>query len=285
MTVGPGPYPATMTTPRITLNTDLSGRTALVCGASQGIGLASAVALAELGCRVTLFARDPERLGGAQAALPNVEGTQPDQRHDIAVADFFDPAMVLDEAKGALERAGGVFDILVNNTGGPPGGPIAEATGEAFLKGMTAHLVNNQNLARLVLPGMKERGYGRIVNIISTSVKCPIPGLGVSNTVRAAVAAWAKTLAGEVAQEGVTVNSVLPGFTDTARLASLFEGKAARQGVESKAVKDEAIASIPMGRLGTPEEVAAAVAFYCTPAAGYITGTVLAVDGGRTPAF
>lgn len=266
---------------RPTLDTNLAGRVALVCGASQGIGLASAVALAELGCRVTLFARDPERLGEARAALPNVEGTE----HDIAVADFHQPEVVLDEAEGALERAGGAFDVLINNTGGPPGGPIAEADGEAFLKGMTAHLVNNQNLARLVLPGMKERGYGRIVNIISTSVKCPIPGLGVSNTVRAAVAAWAKTLAGEVAREGVTVNSVLPGFTDTARLASLFEGKAARQGVESKAVKDEAIASIPMGRLGTPEEVAAAVAFYCTPAAGYITGTVLAVDGGRTPAL
>lgn len=259
---------------------NLQGRTALVCGASQGIGLASAVALAGLGCRVTLFARDPERLGEAMAELAVVPGIE----HDIAIADFHDPAMVLDEAAGALDRAGG-FDILVNNTGGPPGGPMTEATGEAFLKAMTAHLVNNQNLANLVIPGMKARGYGRIVNIISTSVKCPIPGLGVSNTVRAAVAAWAKTLAGEVARDNITVNSVLPGFTDTARLSSLFEAKAGKQGTDPKRVKDEALASIPMGRLGEPEEVAAAVAFYCTPAASYITGTVLAVDGGRTPAF
>ena len=263
------------------MDTDLTGRTALVCGASQGIGLASAVALAELGCRVTLFARDPQRLGEAMAELPVIDGVE----HDIAVADFQQPEMVLDEARGALDRAGGGFDILVNNTGGPPGGPITQAEGEEFLRAMTAHLVNNQNLAGLVLPGMKSKGFGRIVNITSTSVKCPIPGLGVSNTVRAAVAAWAKTLAGEVAADGVTVNSVLPGFTDTARLANLFEGKAGRQGVEVSSVRDEALASIPMGRLGRPEEVAAAVAFYCTPAAGYITGTVLAVDGGRTPAF
>lgn len=263
-----------------TLDTNLSGRTALVCGASQGIGLASAIALAELGSRVTLFARDPQRLGEAMAALPVVPGIE----HDIAVADFQNPEMVLDEAAGALDRAGG-FDILVNNTGGPPGGPITQATGEAFIKAMTAHLVNNQNLANLVLPGMKAKGSGRIVNIISTSVRCPIPGLGVSNTVRAAVAAWAKTLAGEVAKDKVTVNSVLPGFTDTARLSSLFEAKAGKQGTTPRQVKDEALASIPMGRLGEPEEVAAAVAFYCTPAASYITGTVLAVDGGRTPAF
>lgn len=262
------------------MDTNLTGRTALVCGASQGIGLASAVALAGLGARVTLFARDPQRLGEALAQVPEI----PQAPHDIAVADFADPAMVLDEAAGALERAGG-FDILVNNTGGPPGGPIAQAQGDAFLKAMTAHLVNNQNLAQLVLPGMRARGFGRIVNILSTSVKCPIPGLGVSNTVRAAMAAWGKTLAGEVAADGVTVNSVLPGFTDTARLASLFEGKARKQGTDTTAVRDEALASIPMGRLGRAEEVAAAVAFYCTPAASYITGTVLAVDGGRTPAL
>lgn len=262
------------------MDTNLSGRTALVCGASQGIGLASAVALAGLGARVTLFARDPQRLGEALAALPPLRGVE----HDIAVADFADPAMVLDEARGALDRAGG-FDILVNNTGGPAGGPIAQAKGDAFLKAMTAHLVNNQNLAQLVLPGMRAGGFGRIVNILSTSVKCPIPGLGVSNTVRAAVGAWGKTLAGEVAADGVTVNSVLPGFTDTARLASLFEGKAQERGTDTAAVRDEALASIPMGRLGRAEEVAAAVAFYCTPAASYITGTVLAVDGGRTPAL
>ncbi len=263
------------------MNTNLSGRTALVCGSSQGIGLASAIALTQLGCRVTLFARDPDRLAQAKNALAEVD----DAHHDTASADFHQPESVLGAASAAMERAGGAFDILVNNTGGPPGGPIAEADGQAFLKGMTSHLVNNQNLARLVLPGMKANAFGRIVNITSTSVKCPIPGLGVSNTVRAAVTAWAKTLAGEVAADGITVNSVLPGFTDTARLASLFDAKATRQGVGADQVRDDAIASIPMGRLGTAEEVAAAVAFYCTPAAGYITGTVLAVDGGRTPAF
>lgn len=262
------------------MDTNLAGKTALVCGASQGIGLASAVALAGLGARVTLFARDPQRLGEALAALPSVPGVT----HDLAVADFADPAMVLDEARGAMDRAGG-FDILINNTGGPAGGPIADAPGEAFLKAMTAHLVNNQNLAQLVLAGMVAKGFGRIVNILSTSVKCPLPGLGVSNTVRAAVAAWAKTLAGEVAARGVTVNSVLPGYTDTARLASLFDGRAKRECTDAAAVREGALATIPMGRLGRAEEVAAAVAFYCTPAASYITGTVLAVDGGRTPAF
>lgn len=262
------------------MDTDLSGTTALVCGASQGIGLATAVALAGLGAHVTLFARDRLRLEEAMASLPLVPGAS----HDLALADFAEPGGVLAAASQAMERAGG-FDILINNTGGPPGGPIADAPGDAFLEAMTAHLVNNQNLAQLVLPGMRAKGFGRIVNILSTSVKCPIPGLGVSNTVRAAVAAWGKTLAGEVAADGITVNSVLPGFTDTARLASLFEGKARKQGTETSTVRNEALATIPMGRLGRAEEVAAAVAFYCTPAASYITGTVLAVDGGRTPAF
>ncbi len=263
------------------MNTNLTGRKALVCGSSQGSGLASAIALAQMGCRVTLFARNPDSLAEAQAALPPIDGGV----HDTAAADFHDQASVTNAAEAAMERAGGSFDILVNNTGGPPGGPIAEAEGEAFLKGMAAHLVNNQNLAKLVLPGMKSQRFGRIVNVTSTSVKCPIPGLGVSNTVRAAVTAWAKTLAGEVAADGVTVNSVLPGFTDTARLASLFDAKANRQGVGTDRVRDETIATIPMGRLGTADEIAAAVAFYCSPAASYITGTVLAVDGGRVPAI
>ncbi|MEO1008447.1 MAG: SDR family oxidoreductase [Planctomycetota bacterium] len=263
------------------MNVDLTGRTALVCGSSQGIGLAAAVELAALGARVTLLARNASRLGGALAELPAGDGVQ----HDVAEADFQRPDDVVDAATAALDRAGGRFDILVNNTGGPPSGPMVDASADAFVEGFTAHLVNNHRLAQLVLPGMRAAGFGRIVNIISTSVRCPIPGLGVSNTIRAAVAGWAKTLAGEVAADGVTVNSVLPGFTDTARLASLFDAKGQREGRAAADVKADAIAGIPAGRLGEAREVAAAIAFLCTPAAGYITGTVLPVDGGRTPSI
>jgi len=263
------------------MDTTLTDKTALVCGASQGIGLATAIELASLGARVTLLARDQTRLGEALAQLPSLKGAE----HDIAVADFASPDQVHDQASAALDRAGGRFDVLINNTGGPPGGPILEADAAAFLDAMTAHLVNNQRLAQLVLPAMRANSYGRIVNIVSTSVRCPIPGLGVSNTARAAVAAWAKTLAGEVARDGVTVNCVLPGFTDTARLASLFEARAAREQREPADIRHQAIDCIPMARLGEPAEVAAAAAFLCTPAASYITGVVLPVDGGRTPSI
>src|SRR5690606_21232029 len=204
-----------------------------------------------------------------------------EQRHGFEVADFSDPAQVRAAAE-RIARAGAAH-ILVNNTGGPPGGPIESAAPEAFEQAFRMHLLNNQILTQALLPGMKEAAYGRIINIISTSVKAPIPGLGVSNTIRAAVASWAKTLAGEVAHFGITVNNVLPGYTDTARLASLFEARAKRGGSTPDEERERTRASIPAGRLAAPEEIAAAVAFLATPAAAYINGINLPVDGGRLP--
>lgn len=276
---------------------DLSGKRALVCGSTQGIGRAVAHELAALGASVTLLARNAEALAKVRDELPKPNATKPApatpaQEHHWLAADFADlnavrtvAATIADDAgKGGKGKGGsGTYHILINNTGGPAGGPIAEANEQAFADAFSAHLLANQILTRAVLPGMKAAGYGRIINIISTSVKAPIPGLGVSNTIRAAVASWAKTLAGELAPFGITVNNVLPGFTDTARLGALFSAKAQKTGARVEDVTREAIASIPMGRLGRAEEIAAAAAFLASPAAGYITGINLPVDGGRLP--
>ncbi len=202
------------------------------------------------------------------------------QTHDLLVADFTAPEAVRDRVAGHIEKVGTVH-ILLNNTGGPPHGPIVEAKAEQFIKAMTMHVVCNQLLVQTLLPGMKAAGYGRIINIVSTSVKEPIPGLGVSNATRWAVAAWAKTLAGELAPLGITVNNVLPGYTDTARLAALIEAKARASGAGFEPVKRDMIGRIPMGRLARPEEIAAAAGFLASPAASYITGINLPVDGGR----
>ncbi|MGH7656892.1 MAG: SDR family NAD(P)-dependent oxidoreductase, partial [Gemmatimonadales bacterium] len=194
--------------------TILQGKRALVCGSTQGIGLACATEFARAGATITLLARNP-------AALEEVAGKLPGGPHAWLVADFQDPAAVRDTAARWLDQNGPVH-ILVNNTGGPPGGPVLEAEGEEFERAFAAHLLCNQHLARLVVPGMRTLGYGRIVNIISTSVKQPIPGLGVSNTIRGAVASWSKTVAGEVGKDGITVNNVLPGATRTGRLERLM---------------------------------------------------------------
>ncbi|MFI4896326.1 MAG: SDR family oxidoreductase [Phycisphaerales bacterium JB059] len=255
----------------------LNGKNALVCGATQGIGRAAAVELALLGARVTLFARSEDRLREAVGSIPPVEAGA----HDWIAADFADPDSVRDEVTAKLSD-GTAYHILVNNTGGPPGGPIAEATPEAFLAAFNQHLINNQLLVQALLPGFRAEGYGRVINIISTSVKAPIPGLGVSNTIRAAVANWAKTLAGELAKDNITVNNVLPGFTDTARLEQLFRAKAEKTGQSYEQVRDAAVAGIPAGRLGLPEEIAAAVAFLASPAAADSNRDNLPLDGGRT---
>lgn len=262
-------------------NMDLIDKRALVCGSTQGIGLASAVALAGSGTSVILVARDPERLEAARASLPS---SAPGQKHETIAADFADPEGVRAAVAQWIEERGPI-QILVNNTGGPPGGPIAGATPDQFLAALRSHLVANHLLAQALIPGMQASGYGRIVNIVSTSVKQPIPGLGVSNTTRGAVASWAKTLAGEVAQFGITVNNVLPGSTKTGRLDSIVEGRARATGVPRESIEAAMKAEIPMGRFGTPEEIAAAVLFLASPAASYITGVSLAVDGGRTSAL
>lgn len=258
------------------LDYSLAGKHAVVCGSSQGIGRACAIRFARLGAEVTLMARDESALKQVHGVLSTDQG----QRHRCLVADFTDPQAVKETITGHISEAGTV-QILVNNTGGPPHGPIVDTDPQAFIKAISMHVVCNQILLQAVLPGMREEKYGRVINIISTSVKEPIPGLGVSNTTRWAVAAWAKTTAGELAGFGITVNNVLPGFTDTARLASLFEAKAKAGGSSEEQVKKDAIAKIPARRLASPDEIAAAAGFLASPAASYITGINLPVDGGR----
>lgn len=257
----------------------LTGKRALVCGASQGIGRACAVELARLGASVTLVARDEGALRRALADLPTGGGVA----HDCLVADFSDPAG-LRQAVAAHVAQGGAHAILVNNTGGPPHGAITEAAPDDFLRAFTQHVVCNQLLVQALLPGMKSAGYGRIINIISTSVLAPIRGLGVSNTTRGAVAQWGRTLAAEVAPFGITVNNVLPGYTATRRLESLFAAKAEKQKTTVEAVRQAVIEAIPARRLAAPEEIAAVVGFLATPAASYVNGVNLPVDGGRTAA-
>ena len=255
---------------------DLSGRHALVCGASQGIGLACAVELALLGASVTALARRGEVLAGVVDSLPR---THDGQRHGILVADTGDTDTLRARAD-ALVAASPVH-ILINNSGGPPPGGILDATAQEFLDAFRKHLLANQMLVQAVVPGMRAAGWGRIVNIISTSVKEPIAGIGVSNTTRGAVASWAKTLAGELAPFGITVNNVLPGSTHTPRIEQIVTASAKNSGRSEREVQQEMTAAIPMGRFADPAETAAAVAFLASPAAGYITGVSLPVDGGR----
>jgi 3-oxoacyl-[acyl-carrier protein] reductase len=254
----------------------LDGKHALVCGGSRGIGRAIAEVLAEAGASVTLFARD-------QAALDEVRdglATDGDQSHGAAVVDLSDGDN-LDAALSRVLADRGAVDILVNNSGGPAAGPAHAADASAFEAAFRQHLLANHHLVQATLPGMRERGGGRIINIISTSVYEPIPGLGVSNTIRGAVASWAKTLSKELGPDGITVNNVLPGFTDTDRLKSLFEGKAAKTGTTFEAIRDAALASVPLGRFADPRETAMTVCFLASDAGGYISGVSLAVDGGR----
>ncbi|HEU5218779.1 MAG TPA: SDR family oxidoreductase [Gemmatimonadales bacterium] len=254
----------------------LNGRRALVCGSTQGIGKASAIAIAEAGATVVLLARNSDQLRMVREALPAPGGAV----HEFLSADFSDPAVVRATVRGYL---GGrpPFHILVNNTGGPPPGPVLDATEEAFRAAFGMHLFTNHALVQLLVPGMRAEKYGRIINVISTSVREPIKGLGVSNTVRAAVAGWAKTLSKEVAADGITVNNILPGYTRTARLASLVSGRVKATGASQEDIEQSMMADIPAGRFAEPAELGAVVAFLASPAAGYVTGVSLPVDGGR----
>lgn len=258
------------------MDLDLTGKRAMVCGSTQGIGKASALELASMGANITLIARNEVKLQEVIHAL----GTREGQMHDYIVADFSDPS----DLRAKVDRyvLHKPVHILVNNSGGPPPGPILDAEPEAFIRAYTEHLLCNQLLAQAVIPIMKREGYGRIVNIISTSVKAPLRNMGVSNTTRGAVANWAKTLSLEVAPFHITVNNVLPGATLTGRLESIMEERAKRMGKSFEEIKALTAAEVPAGRIGTAEEVAAAVAFLASPAASYINGINIPVDGGRT---
>jgi 3-oxoacyl-[acyl-carrier protein] reductase len=256
---------------------NFDNKNVLVCGGSQGIGFASAFAFAQSGANVTILSRDENKLKDAMAKLPKIAN----QNHSYIVADFNDPESLV--AKTTLFMTENHdFDILVNNAGGPPAGKISEAKVEEFLNAFKIHLVCNHTLAMILLPKMKEKGFGRIINIISTSVKQPLQGLGVSNTIRAAVGNWSKTLSNEVASFGITVNNVLPGATETTRLQTIFENKAAKSGKSIEEIKSEMLAEIPANRFGKPNEIANAVIFLASDQAAYINGINIPVDGGRT---
>tara|TARA_R110002073_G_scaffold4213_1_gene27973 strand:- start:114103 stop:114888 length:786 start_codon:yes stop_codon:yes gene_type:complete len=258
------------------MNIDLKNRNALVCGSTQGIGKASAIALADLGANVTLVARNETKLKEVVAELPNKY-----QSHNYIVADFNNPEELGKKVADQLKVVGN-YHILVNNTGGPAAGPVFTAEIESFEQAFTQHLKCNHILAQTVVPGMKEADFGRIINIISTSVKQPLDGLGVSNTIRGAVANWSKTLAGELAEYGITVNNVLPGATSTERLSEIIRNKAEKTGKSPEEVSKAMKNSIPAKRFAQPGEIANAVAFLASEAASYITGINVPVDGGRT---
>lgn len=249
----------------------------MVCGASKGIGRAAAVELAKLGATVTVLARSEDALAGVCRELDTTAG----QVHGYLVADFSHSAE-LQKIVGTYVESHGPFHILVNNSGGPPAGPAETASLDQFTTAFQQHLVGNHTMLQALLPGMKSAGYGRVINVISTSVKQPLQGLGVSNTIRGAVANWAKTLANELGSFGITVNNVLPGATETDRLDEIFTNKAQKSGQSEETVRADALASIPAGRFGRPEELGQAIAFLATPAAAYINGINLPVDGGRT---
>lgn len=255
------------------MNIDLTKKTAVVCGGSAGIGFAIAKQLSSAGAKVILLARNAERLN---TALNNLDG----QGHFFYPVDFSDNAAVKTTAQTISKEH--VVDILINNTGGPPAGPLFNAETDEFLSAFQAHLINNHLLSKTFIPGMIERQYGRIINVISTSVKIPLHNLGVSNTIRGAVGNWSKTLANEVAKHGITVNNILPGATETERLSNIIQNKSNKTGQSQDAVKQEMLNEIPAGRFGKPEEAAYAACFLASPYAAYITGTNVVVDGGRT---
>jgi len=249
----------------------------LVCGSTQGIGKASAMKLAEMGATIVLLARNEQKLKETLLELPQTAH----QNHQYFVADFSNP----DALKATINefiKQGITINILVNNTGGPKGGPIKDATTEEFINTFNQHLICNHILVQALYPGMIESGYGRIINVISTSVKQPLPNLGVSNTIRGAVASWSKTLANELGEYGITVNNVLPGATNTIRLQGIADAKSQKTGETVSEIFDEMALESPMKRIAQPEEIAAAIAFLASPEASYINGINLPVDGGRT---
>ena len=252
---------------------ELEGRNALVTGASKGIGLAIAKQFAEAGAKVTLISRDENLLKEVCDSLPG-------SGHSLIALDFSKADESITKLKDFLIDQ--KIDILVNNTGGPPAGAIESADWEDFNNGLQMHLRISHDLSKMVIPEMRKKHFGRIINVISTSIKIPIPGLGVSNTVRGAMASWAKTLAFELGKDGITVNNILPGFINTGRLSSIISAKAVSQKMTEEEVSNQLISWIPAGWFGEPEELGKYATYLASEHAAYITGTSLQIDGGRT---
>lgn len=259
-------------------NLDLTGRWALVGGASQGIGQATAKVLAEAGARVILLARRMDMLEITRNSMVNP------QSHRSLALDL----ERLEDVSSHLARLVadvGPIAVWVNNTGGPKSGALVDVSADELERAFRSHVMASQMIMRTLLPGMKQLKYGRIINVLSTSVKIPIPGLGVSNIIRAAMASWAKTLSLELGPFGITVNNILPGYTETPRLETLVQGAAQKSARSVETVRQEWADLVPMRRLGDPLETAQAIAFLASPLAGYISGVQLPVDGGRTGAL
>lgn len=255
------------------MNLSLKGKRALLCGSTDGIGKACAELMAKRGSEIILAARNEDKL---QSTMKELSGNG----HSIICADFDDPDELKQKVNSHISESGPVH-ILMNNTGGPHGGPLIEAEAEEFEIAFRRHVIANQFLARAVVPGMKELGYGRIINIISTSVRQVIPGLGVSNTIRGAVAQWARTLALELGPDGITVNNILPGYTNTERLKELLEKWAENSDVSYDEMVESIAKKTSMRRIGEPNEIASAVAFLASEAASYINSSDFSIDGGR----
>ncbi len=261
------------------MDLELNNKTAIVCGSTQGIGLGIAKELAQNGVNLILIARNEDLLKSTIQSLYN------NKKHRYICVDFGEPEKLKKKLGELLDSEKITVDILINNTGGPGGGPINLAESSEFLKAFNMHIVCSHIITQIVSHGMKKNRFGRIINIISTSVKVPISNLGVSNTIRGAMANWGKTLANELGEYGITVNNVLPGFTETGRLNSLFEKKSKKENRSLEDVKSKAIQTIPVGRFGNVKDVAYAVLFLSSARASYINGINLPVDGGRTPSL
>ena len=258
------------------MNISLEGKKAIVCGSSQGIGKAIALELANAGATCILLARDEARLKLTVSEL----STEKSQQHAFYAVDFSDEDTFKQVVNAICTDQ--YIDILINNTGGPAAGLISSAKSEEFEKAFQQHLICNHILTQAVLPGMKKKGWGRVVNVISTSVRIPLDHLGVSNTIRAAVASWSKSMSNELAQYGITVNSLLPGFIATSRLDAVAKSFAEREQVTQQEMEERMKKSVPAKRFGLPSEIAAVAAFLCSPAASYVNGISIPVDGGRT---
>lgn len=257
------------------MNLDLSGKSALVCGGSKGLGYGSAVELAKLGCQIVLLARSEEKLHANISELDKLNGLK-NSYICVDLLDINDAIRKITEVTSANP-----IHILINNTGGPSAGTIQEATSEELSRAFNMHIIASQEISRCLIPFMTSEGYGRIINIVSTSVRQPIPRLGVSNTIRGAMASWSKTLSTELASTGITVNNVLPGTTKTSRIDELMNAMKDAQGISLDEVRDNFLKEIAMGRFAEVEEIASLVAFLASPAASYITGTSIPADGGK----